>query len=104
MKVNLVSPVGQFKQAPVGFSWTAFLFGFFVPVFRQDWKWAGIMFGVNLLVGALAYRLDISYIGIALNIVWGIFYNKLYMKELLAKGWTPATDADAELIRTKATL
>ena len=32
----------QLKQAPIGFSWTNFFFGFFVPLFRGDWKWAGI--------------------------------------------------------------
>ncbi|MBF0787797.1 MULTISPECIES: DUF2628 domain-containing protein [unclassified Streptococcus] len=103
MKINLVSPAGQINQAPVGFSWTAFFFGFFVPLFRKDWKWTGIMFGVGLVVGTLGYRLGISYLGIGVGVVWGMLYNKLYIKELLAKGWTPATDLDAEVIRTKVT-
>lgn len=101
MNVNLKNDLGQVKQVKLGFSWTAFFFGFFVPVFRQDWKWAGIMFGAGLVAGVIANQLNVPYIGLGLNIVWGLLYNKLHVKELLAKGWQPATDFDAEAIRTK---
>ena len=101
MKANLTNELGQIKQAPLGFSWTTFFFGFFVPVFRQDWKWAGIMFGASLAAGVIANQLNVPYISFGLNIVWGLLYNKLHVKELLEKGWQPATDLDAELIRTK---
>ncbi|MBF0775524.1 hypothetical protein BVE84_04085 [Streptococcus azizii] len=104
MKVTVMSPIGQMKQVPVGFSWTALLFGFFVPLFRQDWKWAGIMLGVGIVLGALSNSLNIPYSVLGVGVVWGMLYNKLHIKELLAKGWTPATDLDAEIIRTKASL
>ncbi len=101
MKVNLTNEFGQIKQAPLGFSWTTFFFGFFVPVFRQDWKWAGIMFGTSLALGIITSQLNISFIGLGVNIAWALLYNKLHIKDLLEKGWKPATDFDAELIRTK---
>ncbi|MBF0777772.1 hypothetical protein [Streptococcus cuniculi] len=104
MKVNLVSPTGQVKQVSVGFSWTALLFEFLAPVFRQDWKWAGIMFGVRIVVIIISHALDIYVFGLGVRIVWGFLYNKLYIKERLATGWTPATDLDAEVIRTKVTI
>ncbi|MGT2716483.1 DUF2628 domain-containing protein [Streptococcus respiraculi] len=102
MKVNLVSPVGQIKQAPVGFSWTTFFFTFCVPLFRKDWKWAAIMFVVKLIYRALFFNSDIYiFIIIVILVMWGFSYNKLYIQGLLAKGYKPATDFDAEVIRTK---
>ncbi|HEM3560697.1 TPA: DUF2628 domain-containing protein [Streptococcus suis] len=101
MKINLTNEFGQIKQAPLGFSWTTFFFTMWVAVFRKDWKWAGIMFAANALIGTLASQFDLGYLVFAVNIVMGFLYNKLYLKELQKKGWKPATDSDAELIRTK---
>ena len=33
----------EIKQAPIGFSWTTFLFGGWPAVFRQDWLMAAII-------------------------------------------------------------
>lgn len=43
MILNLQSPNAGVKQVKVGFSWTTFFFGFFVPLFRGDIKWFLIM-------------------------------------------------------------
>jgi hypothetical protein len=63
------------KKAPIGFSWTSFFFGAFPALFRQDWKWGIWMFiGCFLTYGIAAF-------------VGAFFYNKVYIKALLHKGW-----------------
>ena len=66
---------GEIREAPVGFSWTVLLFGFLPPLFRSDWKNAVIMF----IVGMMTFSLS--------NFVFMFIYNKMYLKELIAKGF-----------------
>ena len=102
------------KKGFVGFSWTTFFFNFFVPLFRGDFKWVGIMFATEaflpLIVGAgmmggagvssdemlgfsfiitlLIYRIIISFI-----------YNKFYTENLLREGFEPVGDADRTALK-----
>lgn len=71
---------GEFKTVPTGFAWTVLLFGFFVPLFRGDLKWAAIMFCAALISGGLA------------NIAFAFAYNSLYRDELFQQGFRPAQD------------
>ena len=84
--VNLVRTVQgkdglqeEHKEAYVGFSWTTFFFGPFVPLFRGDFKWFLIM-----LVGLFTFGI--------LNIVFAFTYNKIYTNNLVAKGYKPADE------------
>ncbi|SFF31544.1 hypothetical protein SAMN04487969_12528 [Paenibacillus algorifonticola] len=91
MRVNLVNGAGAIKEVKVGFSWTTFFFGFFPALFRGDLKWAAIM-----LVAAIAVGIFTLGIGAWLpGIVFSFIYNKMYIKELLEKGYRPA-DAQAQ--------
>ncbi|MFB6216936.1 MAG: hypothetical protein ABEJ72_08230 [Candidatus Aenigmatarchaeota archaeon] len=66
---------GESVEAPLGFSWTTLFFGFWPPVFRGDWKWAGIIFILCIVTYGLA------------AIVFSFLYNKLHIKELIRSGW-----------------
>ena len=81
----------QLKLAPVGFSWTNFFFGFFVPLFRGDWKWAAIFF----VVGWVTFGFG--------SIITAFFYNKLYAEDLIKNGFKVKSlnGADKNLIKAR---
>lgn len=78
------SRTGQMREAPVGFSWTTFFFGFFPALFRSDWVGAII----QLLLGCVTFGLS--------NLVFMFVYNKMYLKRLLNEGYE-ATSGSADL-------
>lgn len=63
------------KVAPIGFSWTTFFFGFFVPVVRGDWLWFLIQLGLAILTSGLS------------TFVFMFIYNKIYANGLIDKGF-----------------
>lgn len=82
---------GQIKEAPVGFSWTVFFFGFFPPMFRGDFKWGFIMLILALIT-----------VGIS-NIVFMFIYNKFYIKDLIGDGFKVKSiiNSNEDLIRAR---
>ena len=81
---------GQYKEAPVGFSWTTFFFGFFPALFRGDWKHALIMF-----------VFAIPTMGI-INLVYCFKYNKFYVHDLVGKGFKAVmTKEEAEFMSAR---
>ena len=83
MKVFMKNQFGAMKQVKVGFSWTMLFFGFLVPLIRGDWKWTIVM----LLITFISY-------GVA-QIIVPFFYNKMYINDLIEKGWVPADETAA---------
>lgn len=80
-KVNLKHPHFEVtKEAPVGFSWTVFFFGFFPAFFRGD-----IKFGMIILVSALIT------VGLS-NFIFMFLYNEMYLNSLLDAGYTSTDD------------
>ena len=66
---------GLVKEAPVGFSWTTLLFGFFPALIRNDLKWAVIIFAATFVSFGLA------------GFVFAFIYNRLYIQGLLKQGF-----------------
>jgi phosphomevalonate kinase len=67
----------QVKERKVGFSWTTFFWGFWVALFRSDWKWALIQFAIGVVTFSLS------------NLVFAFIYNKINMNDLIAEGYKP---------------
>jgi hypothetical protein len=75
----------EIREAPVGFSWTVFFFGFFPPLFRSDFKNAIIIFLVNLITFGLS------------NLVFMFIYNKMHIKTLIGNGFKVASSPYPDL-------
>lgn len=84
---------GEIKNAPVGFSWTVFFFGFFPPIFRGDWKWTAII----LVIAIITFGFS--------NIVFAFIYNKNFIKEqLYSNGFRVVSSAKGNLQRASSSL
>lgn len=89
-EITLVNEyTGQYKAAPVGFSWTTLFFGCFPAIFRSDWKWVVIQFGLACVT-----------LGIS-TLVMPFIYNKWHIKELLSKGFIITDENQAKYLVAK---
>ena len=95
MNIQLQHESGATKQVKVGFSWTVFFFGMFVPLIRGDLKWAVIMFAT----ASLAAVLTMGFGAFAPGLIFSFVYNKLYTRDLLEKGYRPTNEEDSEVIQ-----
>lgn len=89
MMLNLKSPAGQITQVKYGFSWTFFFFGSLVPLFRGDIKW----FLITLIFVMLTFGVS--------QLVFMFIYNRLYISDLLNKGYKPADEIADNFLRSK---
>jgi len=95
LKVVLKHETGMLKEVKKGFSWTVFFFGLFVPLIRGDLKWLAILFILQLLGGAI-----ITVIGAwIVSFIFAFVYNKVYIKDLLEKGYKPIEAFEDVVIR-----
>ena len=94
--ITLINKDNKTKTCKVGFSWTSLFFIYLVPLFRLDFKNFALqilLYSACIVIVPLSPILvTIVYIGIA------IYYNNLYIKYLVNKGYMPYSDKDALLL------
>ena len=88
-KIVMLEKNGVQKQGFVGFSWTMLFFGFFVPLFRGDFKWLLI----TLILMFLSFGLA--------QFILCFLYNKFYTINLLEQGYRPADDYSENILNMK---
>ncbi|BAW58048.1 hrgC [Helicobacter pylori] len=110
------------KKGFVGFSWTILFFNFWVPIIRDDARWAIVMF-ISLfcyfvVVGTIIDEMfpdidkipDDELIGIFLivslgsiiiNTIFAFTYNKQYTTRLLESGYEPTDEYSRGILRSK---
>lgn len=96
MKALLKNSGGVTKEVKVGFSWTTFFFGFFPALFRGDLKWAAIMIVIEAVLGSFTVGIGAWVSGVVFSFV----YNKIYIKELIEKGYQPADEESRRLLES----
>ena len=90
MQITLTNKLtGEFKTVKIGFSWTTFFFGCFPALFRSDWKWAGIQFVAAWITAGISW------------LVMPFIYNKLYIKDLMNKGFYPTSESEEKMLMGK---
>ena len=95
MNIYLKHPqTGAIKECPTGFSWTMLFFGFFVPLFRKNWKWAAIMF-----FGALVAFEIMGDAACLISIACAFIFNKEHIKDLISEGYKPNDESSAEWLK-----
>ena len=69
--------------APTGFSVSTFIFGFFVPLTRGDYKTFLLFFLIELVFIILTKGYGILFI----QFIFALFYNKYFIKKHIDKGY-----------------
>jgi len=109
IEVNL-EKYGHKKKGFLGFSWTAFFFNFFVPLFRLDFVGFLIFISSYLIIAVIVSFILItgvndentilvsSVISLILKLISRLvlpfYYNKMYTRKLLKQGYLPPVDDD----------
>lgn len=91
MKIKVINEIGKGKEITIGFSWTMFFFGLFVPLFRSDWKWFLILLVVNVIFFPTGYPFIPA-------LIFCFFYNKLYARDLYNAGYRGMSAADERIL------
>ena len=88
MAVEILLKKGNIvKESYLGFSWTTFFFGGFVPLFRGDY----LAFLIMIVAQCFTFNLA--------NIIFCFIYNKIYTRNLIEKyGFEPANESSSRLL------
>ena len=94
MKIKVKNDLGQAKEIKIGFSWTVFFWGLWVPLFRTDWK----HFFIFLVVTSVLTFIGMPYVTPFVMLVVAFIYNKLYASDLYQKGYRGLTPEEEEIL------
>lgn len=94
MKIKVKDEIGKVKEIKIGFSWTLFFWGLFVPLIRADWKHFFIIFGVSVVLGFVGLAFVVPFVMLAL----AFLYNKMYATDLFKDGYRGLTDEENEIL------
>jgi hypothetical protein len=83
--VILSNDFGKVKSVKIGFCWTMAFFGPMVSGYRHDLKGTGIYILSSMVSLGLAW------------VVFPFIYNKMYLKDLLANGYTTTSVAGTSM-------
>lgn len=81
----------KIKKVKIGFSFTTCFFGPLPALFRGDFKFAAISFGfvilISLLMTLIGLEKQFEIVSIVSWCIWAEYYNGIYEKELIKKGY-----------------
>ncbi|WP_119326168.1 DUF2628 domain-containing protein [Companilactobacillus musae] len=86
----------NYKSVKVGFSWTEMFFGFWTALFRGDLKWCFILALAEIIFGAFTW----SGGAFLVTFIFAFFYNPVYVKDLIFKGYKPADQTSYNILRS----
>lgn len=92
--IKLRAPFGEVRIVPTGFCWPQLFLSFLVPLWRADWRYFATE--LALLIFSAAFTVGIGMPIVAL--VFAFIYNKLYIKDLLARGYQPLDIASKQYL------
>ena len=96
MNIRVMNDIDKKKEVKLGFSWTMFFFGVFVPLFRGDWKWFLIILGIDVVLTITGLIFIMPFLMLGLS----FFYNRLYAKDLYDNGYRGLTlEEERELFK-----
>lgn len=92
----------RIKVCPLGFSWTSFLFGGIVPLYRGAWKIGFVASLIQIIDLVLGYFIDplISITStLLIAFIYGLMINQYCVEYFLKEGYLPMTDEDSQILR-----
>lgn len=115
----LVKNKDKVEMGILGFSWTVFFFGLFVPLFRRDFKvflpfFLIYLFGFFLMPytytqmdGMISFQMEdtlglystvSTFFYFLINIIGAFFYNRFYTQRLINRGFYPVSPEGKALL------
>lgn len=111
MKIRLKNKEDRVKVCKAGFSFTTLFFGPFVPLYRADFLWTGIMFIFHMVLNYIVSKFPIitsartlyGFLGVTFisNIIFAFIYNRIYLKNALLDGFVGYDKEDDEKLIKK---